>query len=217
MICVSLGVQDIAELLGLLKRYPFAEIRLDALSETPDIEGITKLFSGPGKRIATFRPIRGTQEERTETLVCAIEAGASYVDVEMDFPEASLRTVSVAVKRHDCQLIVSHHDMEKTPSSKELERLRDSCASRGADLVKIACKVNRREDNDRLMALVDFPAPVIAIGMGTLGRITRLAGPLIGSPFTYASLGKGLETASGQFDAETLAFLLAKFEKERRI
>ncbi len=216
MICVSLGVQDVTELLGLLKRYPFAEIRLDALSETPDMKEITKLFRGPGKRIATFRPIRGTQERRTETLVCAIEAGASYVDVEMDFPEASLRTVSVAAKRHDCQLIVSHHDLKKTPSSKELERLRDSCASRGADLVKIACKVNRREDNARLLALVNFPLPIIAVGMGALGRITRLAGPLIGSPFTYASSGIGLETASGQFDAETLAFFLANVEKERR-
>ncbi len=216
MICVSLGVQDVAELLGLLKRYPFAEIRLDALSETPDIHDITKLFGGSGKRVATFRPIRGTQQERTETLVKAIEAGAAYVDVEVDFPKTSLRTVSMAAKQHNCQLIVSHHDMEKTPSSKELERLRYACVSRGADLVKIACKVNRSEDNARLLALVDFSVPVIAIGMGDLGRITRLAGPLIGSPFTYASPGKGLETASGQLDAETLAFLLAQFEKERR-
>ncbi len=41
-------------------------------------------------------------------------------------------------------------------------------------------------------------------GMGKDGRITRIAAPLLGAPFTYASLDNTRETASGQLDSRTL-------------
>jgi 3-dehydroquinate dehydratase-1 len=40
--------------------------------------------------------------------------------------------------------------------------------------------------------------------MGKDGRITRIAAPLLGAPFTYASLDNTRETASGQLDSRTL-------------
>ena len=40
--------------------------------------------------------------------------------------------------------------------------------------------------------------------MGNKGRITRVAAPLLGSPFTFASLSKGKETAEGQIEKDTL-------------
>ena len=40
--------------------------------------------------------------------------------------------------------------------------------------------------------------------MGNKGRITRIAAPLLGSPFTFASLSKGKETAEGQIEKDIL-------------
>jgi 3-dehydroquinate dehydratase-1 len=40
--------------------------------------------------------------------------------------------------------------------------------------------------------------------MGVKGRILRVVAPLLGSPFTFASLSEGRQTAEGQMDRETL-------------
>ena len=46
------------------------------------------------------------------------------------------------------------------------------------------------------------------IGMGKKGRITRVVAPLVGSPFTFASLIEGRETAEGQIDKAALGSLM---------
>ena len=45
---------------------------------------------------------------------------------------------------------------------------------------------------------------MIALGMGKKGKITRLAAPLLGAPFTYASPAAGSETGPGQLEMDTL-------------
>jgi len=51
-----------------------------------------------------------------------------------------------------------------------------------------------------MIGLLSDTRPLVVIGMGQLGKITRIAGPLLGSLFTYASHDKGKETAEGQID-----------------
>jgi 3-dehydroquinate dehydratase-1 len=63
-------------------------------------------------------------------------------------------------------------------------------------------------DNARLLGLLDDARKIVVVGMGELGRITRIAASLLGSPFTFASQGLGKETARGQIDHETLRTLL---------
>jgi 3-dehydroquinate dehydratase-1 len=63
-------------------------------------------------------------------------------------------------------------------------------------------------DNARLLGLLDLGVPLVVVGMGRLGRLTRIAAPLLGSLFTYASLGAGRETADGQLDAASLERIL---------
>src|SRR5262249_32850217 len=46
---------------------------------------------------------------------------------------------------------------------------------------------------------------LIGIGMGKEGQVTRILGPIVGSPITYASLEETLMTAPGQFTARELA------------
>jgi 3-dehydroquinate dehydratase-1 len=44
--------------------------------------------------------------------------------------------------------------------------------------------------------------------MGKKGRLTRIAAPLLGSLFSYATLSEGQETAEGQMTAASLERLL---------
>jgi len=47
--------------------------------------------------------------------------------------------------------------------------------------------------------------------MGRKGRLTRILAPLLGCPFTYASIDGGKETAEGQIDAASLRRILLEF------
>jgi 3-dehydroquinate dehydratase-1 len=206
MICVSLREADPAELLAALDGLELVEIRLEALEPLP--ADLRSLFARAGATVATMRPGRHDDELRAATMIAAIHAGASYVDVELDAPAVLRDTVIAAARRRGCRVIVSHHDHQRTPSSDELALLVDACFEAGADLAKLACQVRAPAEAARLLSLLDDPRPVIPIGMGELGRPTRVIAPLLGAPFTYAALARGRETADGQYDAARLAELL---------
>lgn len=200
MICVSLAEKTTADVTAALRSHSFAEVRLDAIEDLTDA-GIKAIFSGPGRLIATHRPGRIPEPARIDRLRTAVEAGAAFVDIEVETADDAVRKVEAAAHRRGCRVIVSYHNERETPARGVLEDIRSKGYAAGADLVKIACHSSGHADNARLLGLLDFPRPVIVIGMGPLGRITRLAAPLLGAPFTYASAGKGKGTASGQLDA----------------
>jgi len=54
------------------------------------------------------------------------------------------------------------------------------------------------------MGLLDSDRPLVVIGMGPQGAITRIVAPLLGSPFTYAAPEKGREVVEGQLDRHTI-------------
>ena len=99
---------------------------------------------------------------------------------------------------------MSHHDYERTPERPALEACVSACFEAGADIAKIACTVRSDRENARLLALLDTDREIVVVGMGEKGKLTRILAPLLGSPFTYASLSQGKETADGQIDKETL-------------
>lgn len=212
MICVSLSEPTLAGCLAALAGLPFAEIRLDGMRLSTD--DVRTLFSSHRRLIATHKPGGVPDEERGRLLVAAIEAGAAYVDVEVE-AEAAYREKIVA-KAHamGCMIIVSFHDHERTPERSELEARLSECFGAGADIAKIACMARTDRDNARLLGLLDEDRRVVVIGMGPVGRITRVLAPMLGSPFTFASLGKGRETAEGQMDSTTLEGLIEMVRKE---
>jgi 3-dehydroquinate dehydratase-1 len=137
-------------------------------------------------------------------LMTAVDAGAAYVDVELAAPAAYRRGIARWASAAGCKLIVSHHDYERTPDAATLRGLLERCFDSGADLAKIACMVNASRDNARLLGLLNDEREIVVIGMGAKGRITRIAAPLLGSPFTFASAAAGKETAPGQMDQPSL-------------
>lgn len=202
MICVSIACCSAAECLEMIKGIHFGEIRMDSMNLTQ--EDIYDIFSAPVDLIATFRPGSMSEEERKGILLTAIDAGASYVDIELESGIAFKNEIIDRARSKGCVVIVSYHDFEKTPEREELLRIISACFESGGDIAKIACKVNSKIDNARLLGLLDSKNSIIVVGMGEMGRITRIVAPYLGSQFTYASPIGGRETAEGQIDIETL-------------
>jgi 3-dehydroquinate dehydratase-1 len=213
LICVSVAEPTVELCLEALKGLDFAEVRIDAMNVT--IEDMERIFSKPLMLIATFMPADPAvmpdkvvdTDTRLKYLIAAIEAGAKYVDIEIESDSAYRREIIKKAKQKDCKVIISFHDFYSTPEQKKLEEITELCFSEGADIAKIACRVTSERDSLRLLGLLnnyDYQGRTVVIGMGNKGRITRVAAPLLGCPFTFASISKGKETAEGQIEKDTM-------------
>lgn len=203
MICVSIADVSALEALRIVKANELSEVRLDLIEFTGD--DVENIFSSGNKTIATFRPVDSVPEkERKDILIQAVNAGASYVDIEMENNNDFTKDIIEAAVRKKCKIIISYHNYDNTPSSPELEQILNRCGGKYVDIVKIACRVNSVEDCSRLLSLYGTGKPVIAVGMGEPGRITRIAAVFLGAPFTYASLDAARQTAPGQIEYENM-------------
>lgn len=216
MICVSIQENNFPALLQALGSVSFAEIRLDHADFTED--QVNRIFSTDLTTIATCREGSKTDEQRIELLSHAIRAGADFVDLDVrNHPEfiGRIRRISIDC---GCRLILSYHNYEACPSADELKEILRHCFDSGCDLAKIACLCRSKAESARLLSLYDAPehaGKIISIGMGSSGRITRLASVFLGAPFTYASLQRGRETAEGQVDFKGLQSILEAMNSER--
>ena len=203
MICVSIAKENPLECLPILQKVDFAEIRLDTLKD-PSLEDIRKIFSTTTKTIATCRPDTVDDITRIQWLFEAIDSGASFVDIEVDAQDQYKKAIIDKAKEYNCSVIISFHDYKRTPNTAELEQIINWCFDSGANIAKIACHINNNKDNARLLGLLDNENPLIVIGMGQKGKITRIIAPLLGSPFTFAAYNTGDETAEGQLPIKLL-------------
>ena len=203
MICVSIANCTVEECVKSLEGAKLAEIRLETISGISEAAAKT-VFSKPLKLIAACRPGKLPEGMRKRLLLAAIGAGAAYVDIEVDAPDAYKQEIVRKAKADGCKVVVSFHDHEKTPVREELEQIIGWGFDSGADMVKIACKVNSEKDSARLLGLLDKERKLIVVGMGEKGKIVRVVAPLLGSQIAYVSAGKGKESAPGQMAAKEL-------------
>lgn len=206
MICVSLAEPTAGACLRALEGVELAEIRLDKMRIGP--AGVRTIFSRHPRLIATCRPGALPEAKRRRLLFAAVEAGAAFVDIEIEADPRFRERLTAAARARNCRVILSHHDFRRTPPRAELEAAVDRAFASGADIAKIACRVRERRDNARLLGLLDLGRPLVVVGMGNKGRLTRIAAPLLGSLFSYATLSEGKETAEGQMTAVSLERLL---------
>jgi 3-dehydroquinate dehydratase-1 len=202
MICASIAEKDVEKCIQSIDKVEMAEIRID-LAEFNDDE-IRKVFSRRKKLIATCRPGIIRDEERALMLKIAIESGSTYVDIEYEAPRDYKNEMIEYAHSHQCDVIISYHNYEKTPDLEELENIVRLCYQQGADLAKIATHVNVNRDNSKILSLYKAPGRLVAIGMGDLGRISRIVAPFLGAEFTYASLSDAEAIAPGQISYEKL-------------
>lgn len=218
MICVSIAGLPFEQCRKVLKNIEMAEIRLDRLNFS--LGQVQEIFSMHHCLIATCRSGNTSEEERKELLLTAIEAGAAYVDIEIENRTEFIEAVTTACQKRKCKVIISYHNYINTPPVGELKELVNRFFTVGADVAKIACQVNCEKDAARILALYDVDYQVqpgkkiVAIGMGDKGKITRPASLLLGAPFTYAALFVDKQTAPGQMTKKTLDNILNCLSKE---
>lgn len=225
MICTTIQNRTLEEIIGLLEgsepRIQMAEIRLDRCPL--DIEEIESLFSSSDTPlVATCRVVddgNGTWEEAEEKLTAAVEAGAAFLDLEIE----ALKEVGKRLRRvcteYGTTMIRSSHFFAGTPSDDVLRNTVEKCRKFGGEIVKIAAMAKSGEDVARVLGLYSQEqtsqrqAELIAFSMGETGRASRLECLRLGSPFTYAALNDNEAAAPGQW---TYSEMIAAVYGERR-
>jgi 3-dehydroquinate dehydratase-1 len=210
MICASIIEKDVEKCIAAIHKVDMAEIRIE-LTEFSN-EEIRKVFSIGKKLIATCRPGKIKDAERVEMLRIAIESGATYVDLEYEATAEYKNDLIDFAHKHQCDAMISYHNYERTPELDELEQIVQNCYSQGADMAKIATHVNVNRDNSKILSLYKAPGRLVAIGMGDLGRISRIVAPFLGAEFTYASLNDSAATAPGQISYEKLSRFILEIQ-----
>ncbi|MFO7657774.1 MAG: type I 3-dehydroquinate dehydratase [Bacteroidales bacterium] len=193
-----------------LEKTDMAEIRLDLTQFS--IEQILSVFSLTKKLIATYRPVEGLEADRLPKLKAAIGAGADYVDIEYESAADFTKEIIDFAHLHNCDVIISYHNFECTPGLDELHAIIHESFRMGADVVKIATMVKTNNDNARIISLYNISGRVVAFGMGSLGKITRIIAPFLGAEFTFASMDEGEETAPGQIKYSRMKAAIQQIE-----
>ena len=236
MICTTIQNRNLEQILEALKECEMAEIRLDRC--TLSAKEIDELFMSDVPLVATCRiseiaasdpslqdlppqsrEIKAMQiaEKR---LIRAIEAGARYVDVELEAQKQMSKRVRQAAHENGTVFIRSYHDFEATDSLEALKAIVEKCVYHGADMVKIATAAHSQADVEKVMALYDwcreekrsgnerigslYDGGLVAFCMGEEGRQSRLDCLRHGSPYTYAALNEEEIAAPGQWTLEDM-------------
>lgn len=148
----------------------------------------------------------GEDKTRLPLYELALE-NLSAVDVELrsDIVE---RVCAIAKKRRKC-CIVSYHDFSGTPPLGELKRVAARAQQLGS-VIKVTTMTKTEADVETLRRLLacEWTKPLCVMGMGALGKETRVTFPARGSCLTYGYLDK--PAAPGQSSAAELVERLRK-------
>lgn len=134
---------------------------------------------------------------------------AQVVDIElrsaMEMKPLVLKAQGMGVK-----VMGSFHDFQTTPGEEILRGAINFAQPAGLDAVKIATFLNKAEDLTRLITLTSevHRLRLSSMGMGPLGRVSRLVLAKCGSLLNYGYLGES--NAPGQWPAARLKELLAE-------
>ncbi len=149
--------------------------------------------SGPGERPPRYIDVELATYARSENL-------KQKVNLAVDHP-AQLRDLRTS-------LILSAHDFQGRPSdlTRRVLAMRNQPA---AKVLKLAYRARSLRDNLELFDLVtESDRPMIALGMGEFGLMSRVLAPKFGAFLTFAALRAAGATAPGQ---PTLAELMGMY------
>ncbi len=216
MICVTIQNRSLEDILEILENsdpaIQMAEIRLDRCHL--DKDEIAELFSSSDTPlIATCRVAgdgSGTWEEAEAKLQAAIEAGAAFVDLEIEAPKEMGKRLRRSCSEYGTRMIRSCHFFDETPSLKVLKETAERCSKFGGEIIKIASSASSEDDVNRILSLYDEfdEGRLVAFAMGEAGRESRLECLRHGAPFTYAALNSAEAAAPGQWPYSEITAML---------
>jgi shikimate dehydrogenase/3-dehydroquinate dehydratase type I len=226
MICIPITETSPAEALRAVERSALVadaiELRMDVIrnGDLPRLMDAARRVSDSVKIIVTCRrkeesltPASGgidiqrkemTKAARMNLFRQAVLLGADFVDMELAWGERAIRQLKsyCLARKSRTRVIVSWHDVSKTPSLAALKRIFSDCAQTGADVIKIVPYARCAGDNLKVMQLIDYAKKqhrdIIAMCMGESGKVSRALAPLWGSYLGFAILPGGKRSAPGQ-------------------
>ncbi|ODS42496.1 MAG: type I 3-dehydroquinate dehydratase [Candidatus Altiarchaeales archaeon IMC4] len=220
MICVPITEDNVEDAVKTANSIDcdIVEIRLDYLEDASKIDFLAKIKK---PKIATCMPkweggrFGGGEEERIDILLSAIDF-CQYVSIELGTSEKLRGDVVKKAKEKGVKVIVSYHDFKSTPSRDEIIKILKDEETAGADIAKAAFIPESASDVRKIMSVIGDKhiwIPVIVIAMGELGRMSRARSLLMGSYLTFASSGKGKESAPGQMSVQEIRETLKWLKK----
>ncbi|MBU0676362.1 MAG: type I 3-dehydroquinate dehydratase [Proteobacteria bacterium] len=224
-ICISIATASVAEALAtataVQDRADLLEIRLDSL-DAPEIAPFLSQLSTPV--LFTCRPaweggfFQGTEDQRLHLLSQAIEAGAPYIDLELNTDEEARTKILSKAHETSTKVIISWHDFKTTPSSQGLASILQKQYRSGADIGKIVTMANSPHDMLRVFDLYPLAAemgfPLCAFSMGNKGVISRLTALELGGYMTYGAPEPGKQAAPGQLSIDQMRTILEIFHAD---
>jgi 3-dehydroquinate dehydratase-1 len=156
--------------------------------------------------VSTLRPVSeggkfsGSEKNRVSIIKLIAEYDPFLLDIEYDTLRKN-KNLQHYLKSTGTHTLVSWHNFKQTPDISILKKklLEMKKFSNNIKIVTMAKSIN---DGSRILSLYNNSKNVklIAFSMGNLGKMSRLLCLLLGSPYTYVSLGKPI--APGQFSLD---------------
>ena len=189
-----------------LKKSDYAEIRFDFLNPNSVPEALHLIRKDLRKCVCTLRPIRegGKFSSSEKNRISITKLIAEYDPFLLDIEYETLRknkSLQRYLKNTNTSTLVSWHNFKQTPTISILKKklLEMKKFSNNVKIVTMAKSIN---DGSRTLSLYRNSKGVklVAFSMGNFGKMSRLLCLLLGSPYTYVSLGKPV--APGQFSVD---------------
>lgn len=230
-ICVPITGRDEEEILAETRAVlevpaDMAEWRADwyeKAANRDEVSGVLRKIRtliGDMPLLITFRTEKegGELEADPDTYqrICSDAICSGYIDlIDVELSAGDRIARALLEEAHDAgvKVIASSHDFDRTPDKSEIIRRLLKMEELGADILKIAVMPQNKSDVAVLLsASVEASArtnrPLIAISMGQLGIISRIACESFGSSVTFAAASQ--ISAPGQPAAAELRDMILK-------
>jgi len=204
-ICASIVNLDFDAIKIVEEQVELFEIRIDLIGpKWKDVAAsLNKPWVACNRCISEGGRWLGTETERIEELLSALDLGASIVDIELNTINLE-ETVELIKEKAKC--LISFHQPGYIMKLDELEHIVNKQLFAGADICKVVVMAQSFKDNLTVMQLIKESSGkrIVSFAMGSLGFISRVYCPLVGGDFTYASIEHGKEAAPGQITVKEL-------------
>lgn len=195
------------------------EFRADALAADP--EAVARAMD------ACPMPVLLTVRDPVEGGIGALSSKARQALFSQLLPHANLLDVEIAnltefpglledAHRRGIIVIASFHDFKGTPDLDRMLSRIYAAKAVGVDAVKLATTTNCNLELGVLSALQEIAVlPMATMGMGSLGRVSRLLLASLGSVLNYGYLDQ--PTIPGQWPASRLRTLIRELRGEESV
>ncbi len=181
-----------------LKKSDYAEIRFDFLNPNAVPEALHLIGKDLKMCIGTLRPIReggkfsGNEKNRISIIKLIAEYNPFLLDIEFNTLRKN-KMLQRYLKSTRTDILVSWHSFKHTPNISVMQK-KLSEMKKFSKNIKMVTMAKTISDGSRILSLYKNSKGVklIAFSMGNFGRMSRLLCLLLGSPYTYVSLGKAV-------------------------